>query len=352
MLIVNLITEFRVSIFQQFLGIEPTLVARVVTLGVEEKAFCLFALLFGVGLAIQFDRFSRTGAPLHWLVRRLVVLLVFGLVHLLLIWNGDILTAYAIGGLLVLPLLLGPSWLLAVAALILLVLYASAPVLPWSIPLPNAATLQQHVAEANQVYSTGSLAEIWRFSIRELPLLLPLHVSVFPRTLALFLFGALLWRAGILKQPYQFRHPMMAAAVVGIVAGGVLSSADAWGPAFLSNLAPVVLALGYGAAVMAIAQLPAAQRWLSVFAPMGRMTFTNYLMQSLVFGFVFFGYGLGQFGRMDAAAALILGVFVYAAQLLLSAWWLRRFRFGPVEWLWRSLTYGKQQPMRIGHHYG
>src|SRR5437868_5953036 len=96
-LIVNLVTEFRVSIFQQFLPMSPSLavrdrvVERIVALGFEAKAFCLFALLFGVGLAIQFDRLGKRGRPRYWLARRLVILLVFGLVHLLLIWNGDIL---------------------------------------------------------------------------------------------------------------------------------------------------------------------------------------------------------------------------------------------------------------------
>jgi uncharacterized protein len=117
--------------------------------------------------------------------------------------------------------------------------------------------------------------------------------------------------------------------------------------AVLMNLAPVILALGYGAGVLALAQLPVAGRWLSVFAPIGRMAFTNYLMQSAVFGFIFFGYGLGQFGRMGAAPAFVLGVAVYMIQMLLSAWWLRRYRFGPIEWLWRTLMYGKAQPMRV-----
>jgi uncharacterized protein len=89
------------------------------------------------------------------------------------------------------------------------------------------------------------------------------------------------------------------------------------------------------------------ERLLSAFAPMGRMAFTNYLMQSVVFGLVFFGYGLGQFGRMGAAQAFALGLAVYVVQLYLSSWWLRRYRFGPIEWLWRTLMYGSVQPMRM-----
>jgi uncharacterized protein len=81
-------------------------------------------------------------------------------------------------------------------------------------------------------------------------------------------------------------------------------------------------------------------------APLGRMAFTNYLAQSVICGWIFYGYGLGQFGRPGVAATLAIGVFVYVAQVVFSAWWLRRYRFGPVEWFWRSCMYGVPQPMR------
>jgi uncharacterized membrane protein YeiB len=108
---VNLVTEFRVSIFEQFLpqARERDLINRAVIWFVhnalELKAFALFSFLFGVGMAMQFERLSNTGRPLYWLTRRLLVLLSFGLIHLLLIWNGDILTEYALARLMVLPLL-------------------------------------------------------------------------------------------------------------------------------------------------------------------------------------------------------------------------------------------------------
>ena len=76
------------------------------------------------------------------------------------------------------------------------------------------------------------------------------------------------------------------------------------------------------------------------------MAFTNYLAQLLIFGWIFYGYGLGLFGRLGVTSALAIGVAVYAAQVLFSAWWLRHYRYGPVEWLWRTLMYGVAQPMR------
>ena len=118
-LAINLVMGFRVSIFEQFL-VAKTIgsqidraVETILTLGIDLKAFALFSLLFGVGLAIQFERLAASPRRAQLLVRRLAVLLAIGLVHLCLIWYGDILTEYALAGLIVLPLLWGPRWLLA-----------------------------------------------------------------------------------------------------------------------------------------------------------------------------------------------------------------------------------------------
>jgi uncharacterized protein len=113
-------------------------------------------------------------------------------------------------------------------------------------------------------------------------------------------------------------------------------------PATALSLVP--LALAYVAALLLfLSREPGGERfgWL---VPLGRMALTNYLAQSIVLGFVFYGYGLGLFGRLSSAEALPIGLTLYAAQIAASAAWLRRFRFGPAEWLWRSATYGRWQP--------
>src|SRR5215467_2812890 len=118
-LAMNLVMEFRVSFFERFflpVGRSASPLDRVVEtvlmLAVDLKAFALFSLLFGVGLAIQFEHLSASPHRSLLLFRRLIVLLTFGLIHLCLIWNGDILTEYALAGLIVLPFLFGPRWLL------------------------------------------------------------------------------------------------------------------------------------------------------------------------------------------------------------------------------------------------
>src|ERR1051326_7779459 len=183
-LIVNLVTEFRISIFQQFLS--PASADSAVELALyfvfEQKAFSLFSLLFGIGLAIQYERLCVLGRPRYWLARRLAVLLGFGLVHLLFVWNGDILPEYALAGFIVLPLLRFGNRTLFFVALAFLALYVVEPRL-YSLPWPNEAALRAHVVQANQVYASGGFGEVWRFSMGELPLIATLHGWVLPRTL-------------------------------------------------------------------------------------------------------------------------------------------------------------------------
>ena len=109
----------------------------------------------------------------------------------------------------------------------------------------------------------------------------------------------------------------------------------------------IALALGYGATILGVGNLTSGKALLWWAVPLGRMAFTNYLAQSLIFGWIFYGYGLGLFGSIGAAKALVIGLAVYIAQVFFSAWWLGRYRYGPVEWLWRTLMYGALQPMSL-----
>ena len=354
---INVTMVFRVSIFEQFIRARhpasplDRIVETILTLAVDLKAFALFSLLFGIGLAIQFERLSGSPRRTILLVRRLVVLLAFGLIHLCLIWNGDILTEYALVGLLVLPLLFGPPWLLGTSAIGFLALYLALQIgMPDGV-FPTDYVLARDVAEANRIYATGGFAEVLAFRLRELPLIVTLHVYIFARTIGLFLLGALAWRAGLLRNPPAVQTWRLVLAGVGGGAALVLSHAagvfSGRTAIIASPLGTVLLALGYAAAIVGITNLPRGKAWLGWAAPLGRMAFTNYLAQSVIFGWIFYGYGLGLFGQLGVASALAIGMAFYAAQVLFSAWWLRRYRYGPVEWLWRTLMYGAAQPMLV-----
>jgi uncharacterized protein len=286
----------------------------------------------------------------------LTVLLVIGLLHMFLVWNGDILTEYALAGFIVLPFLFGPRWLLAAGGMVGLVIYLIMPLLPAPVSLPQAAWMTNHIAQATRTYGTGGFLDVLAFRIQELPFIFPLHVLVFPRTIALFLFGVLTWRIGILRRASTDRGLLFGMMLAGILIGlGLTLAAEGqvlfgWPPLgrgqfLVERLATVVLASGYGAAVLGLMSFSGGRRMLAWAAPLGRMAFTNYLAQSLIFGCIFYGYGLGLFGRIGAAAALAIGIVVYVAQVIFSTCWLGHYRFGPIEWLWRSLMYGVPQRM-------
>ena len=272
------------------------------------------------------------------MVRRLVILLAFGLTHLFLIWNGDILTEYAIVGFAVLPFLYGPRWLLAATSALCLALYVASPLLPPVIAFPDRAWIAHHVAEARQVYGGGGFMQILAFRIGEVRSIAPLHVYVLPRTLGLFLLGAWVWRTG-------FFRPAAPRSYLVVAACGFLLAIGAW-----MTLAQLVLACGYGAAIVVLADHPMGRKLVAWAGPVGRMAFTNYIAQSVILSLIFYGFGLALFGQLSVAPSLAIAVLIYAGQAALSAWWLSRFRFGPIEWLWRSLMYGELQagsPQRL-----
>jgi uncharacterized protein len=357
-LAINLVTEFRVSIFEQFLPARQLssaldrAIETILMLAVDMKAFCLFSLLFGAGLAIQFEHLSTNSLRALLLIRRLLVLLILGLIHLCLIWNGDILTEYALAGLIVLPFLFGPRLLLIAGAATFLGLYLA--VQGWPPPglFPSLASIQRHVEEATHVYTTGNFGEVLAFRLREIALIIPLHIFVFPRTLALFLFGAFVWRSGVLQKRNRALLFSVAIGCTGLGAALILVRSD--GSMVSTTLAAmanpagtILLALGYGAIIIAIANSSSGRTLLGWAAPLGRMAFTNYLAQSLIFGWIFYGYGLGLFGQLGPTEALAIGLAIYTCQVAFSRWWLGRYRYGPVEWFWRTLMYGAPQPMSL-----
>jgi uncharacterized protein len=140
----------------------------------------------------------------------------------------------------------------------------------------------------------------------------------------------MLTRAGIFKLP-EFLGPYVTSV----------------GEEFLETVGYLALSFSYASAIILLAQRDAWKARLAPLAAVGRMALSNYLFQSVFCTTLFYSYGLGLFGKVGPAAGLALSIAIYSVQIPLSQWWLRRFRFGPLEWVWRSLTYGKPQPMRI-----
>jgi uncharacterized protein len=353
-LVMNLETAFRTSLFEDFLpsqteGTLDRAVETALRVFVDLKAFAVFSLLFGLGLAIQHQRLQAHPARLILLIRRLVVLLGFGLIHLYLIWNGDILTEYAIVGLVVLPFLYASTRVVALTCSAILLLYVLMPVLPTPVPLPDSAWMAEHVVRAQQVYGSGGFLDILEFRVQEVPALVPLHVQIFPRTFGLFLLGIIAWRTQFIQNASKHAGMLWLLAAVGIGAGLLLTlvGLNTWSlhigrfTGVASSAATIALAAGYVCLILAFGNLRATRSLVAFFAPMGRMAFTNYVCQSVVLSFIFYGFGLGLFGKIGWAYGFVITLVIYFAQLFLSRWWLNRFKFGPLEWLWRVLMYGR-----------
>jgi len=105
--------------------------------------------------------------------------------------------------------------------------------------------------------------------------------------------------------------------------------------------------LSYAAAIVVLFQREGWKKWLTPFAAVGRLALSNYLSQTAVAVLIFYGFGLGWYGQVGPLGGAALAFLIFPFQVVLSAWWIRHFRFGPAEWLWRTLTYGKLQPMRV-----
>ncbi|MEO8658823.1 MAG: DUF418 domain-containing protein [Bryobacteraceae bacterium] len=337
-LLVNLLGAFRISLFEQIVGarvesgwVNP-LIEQATAVLVEFKAFAIFSFLFGVGAAIQSERAATRGMAVRpFLARRFAILFAFGLAHIVFIWNGDILALYGICGLLLVPLIKARTWLLGAIGVGLIVIPYVAP-LP--IPWPSMEAMRAQAADATRVYAQGGVGEIFLFRCREAwGFMMPLWLGSLPRTAGLMALGVAAWRAGILRGPERHRTFLLCVLVAGIGIGLTLKSSEP-------------LAAGYVAAILLwlkparVAGLAALGQCL---AALGQMALTNYLMQSVVLSFVFYGFGLGLFGKLDSVQGLGIVIVLYGAQVAFSLYWLKRFRFGPCEWLWRSLTYGQWQ---------
>ena len=350
-MVVNATTIFRVSWFLVLdrFHTDPDPASHavdwVIGLALESKAFAIFSLLFGVGLAIFRER-----SPLARLVRRLTVLLGVGLLHLLLVWNGDILTAYALVGLAVLPFLgrwVGPWIALAIGAVYILV--------PFPDVLPHGEEAMRHALDADAAYRSGSWGTVLAFRTLETRrFIAPLLALTAPRIGGLFLLGDWVWRRGIFRAPADHLGMLRKTCAMGLLVGGAATAVEAYCAWFqlpydtfaraASAFANVPLALGYAAGVLLLLRRPRWRRVLTWFAPIGRMALTSYLLQSLVFTGLF--YGARLFGKLTSAETAAIAVMLYALQVVACEGWLQRYHFGPFEWVWRALTYGTLPPMR------
>jgi uncharacterized protein len=331
---------------------------------IQGKFISIFSFLFGMGFAIQMSRAEARGVRfMGFYPRRLLALALFGLIHGLLIWAGDVLLTYAFSGAILLlfrkrqqkTLLWWAGGLFSlpiVGSIVFLALYFSRFRRPWMDPKPPDV---QKLYTVINIYAHGTVRQILAQNWVEWKLELPTTLFAIYAA-ALFLLGMWVWRAGIVQRLDEYRPVLkrvcgwcmpvglivsiFVAIVKAVVPPGTVSG-WAWLGGVLWLPGSHILAAGYVSGLSLIFLHEKWRRILLPFAAVGRMALTNYLMQSVLCTLFFYHYTTGLYGRIGPAVGLIPTVILYGAQVVFSNWWLQRYRFGPMEWLWRGMTYGK-----------
>ncbi len=414
---------------------------------VEGKFYKLFALLFGMGFAVMLIRAREAGRPFGaWFSRRMAVLFVIGVLHMVFLWGGDILHDYAFAGFMLLGWIVllqrkrfqkydNPRSFLKLALIWLAIpiMLSAIAGIGFGVVIDNArlterwqnevtvaelaraewdgmsdeekvsppdeektdaetADPDEEVAEPElsdeekiaksveerigrkqelaknkreeiEAFTNGSYWDATKFRAGFAGYMLLLTVPASLTVLIpIFLLGYWLISSGILRNHTENAHIFKPMAWIGMTFGLVftvgalllLQHPAAKVAGIFQGIGQILfltgqyaMAAGYLGLTMRLLSSESWSRRLSKFAPMGRMALTNYIMHSVILSTVFYGYAGGMYGQISRAPQMLIVVAIILFQLYFSMWWLKRYRFGPLEWLWRSLTYKQRQPMKI-----
>jgi uncharacterized protein len=347
----------------------------------ETKSWRLFAFLFGFGFALQMIRATERGAkfaPVY--LRRLIVLFTIGAGHAM-IYSGDILMQYAELGLLLVLFRNVPPRLLLVLSVCLLAVFPvgravtslvdpaqAAPIAEYSVRLAEA-TAEMEDRRQTHVYAVGSMREVMADNARlENPFAGLLGSESSVAIFAMFLLGLYTGRRRIfhdvtkhmpiIRRVFWWGLPI---GLVSMTAERILNATTGYAifrdqqativPQFFGDVIFVygstLLALGYAAGITLLAQHDRGRQLLAPFGAAGRMALTVYLSSSIMFGTLYYGFAFGYAFQLGPAAVMGYAAVFFAFLILFAVWWTKRFRFGPMEWLWRGLTYLKLPSMRL-----
>lgn len=342
----------------------------------ETKSWRLFSFLFGLGFSLQLIRAQGRGGR-FWTtyLRRLAVLFLIGMVHALL-YDGDILMGYAMLGVLLIPFSrVSPPVLLWLAIALLAVSPVGGavksllggeppPVIDYTTRLAEARQRNQ-MRLATHPYSVGSIRDVLAVNSNAIPPDLtdyPLDLEGTAAYFAMFLLGLYVGKREIVHEIDDNLPLIRSVAVWGLTLGvgsmvmerflASIWGYDVWGQRgvnipleFLGDVAfaygSTALSLGYAAGLVLLSQSSRFSRVVRPLGPVGRLALTVYLTQTLAFSTLFYGYGFGRAFRLGPAAVTACAIAIFSVQVVACDWWARRYRFGPFEWVWRGLTYGR-----------
>ena len=323
---------------------------------VEASFYPIFAMLFGYGLNMQYEKSIANKmqfAPV--MARRMGVLLVFGLLHALFIWVGDILFTYALMGFIMIAFVRIPKkWMLPLAAIVYIVPSGIIYGFTYYLNKLSPDTLMEGYADIHQIersieaYAHGSYGEIFSFRFFEWLLfgLTGSLMGIFV-VLPLIMIGAGLSKWKVIERAAELKVGIAIVTVVSLIAGiWMKATPHIGGPTtdaiiLQTQFGGPVLAIGYIGLLLLLYQLPFFRAIFRPISKAGRMSLTTYITQSIVGTLIFYAYGFGMYGKVDLATGVGIAVGVFVIQVLFAELWLTKFRMGPLEWLWRKGTYGK-----------
>jgi len=321
-----------------------------------DKFIFLYSFLFGYGFFLQFNKYSTQGSKFtKYYKRRLTFLALFGIAHILFLWAGDILLLYAIGGSILFSLRKVSGKILILIGFFFYFFISIWLVISIWIPLPNglSSTCTDCLNDALQIYPTGTYLECLKLRLLEYYSFRNINILYYlSKVLGIFIFGFIASQNKVHERINENRIKwvgiFLLIACVGLLLyffyeKGVLKlvpvdsnfmNAIYMGVYELMNL---FMALSYILFILLLASYKF--NVLKPFVYVGRMSLTNYIMQSLIFSIIFYGWGFGEFGMQEPTKFIWYAVGVFIFQLIFSYFWLKTKKQGPLEWLWRKLSY-------------
>lgn len=349
-----------------------TVLRQLLHILVEGKFYTIFSLLFGIGFSIILNNVTKRGGNATRLfLRRMGLLSLIGLLHLLFLWSGDILLLYALMGML-LPFCrhLSDKQLLLGACVLLLLPVAidtARSITGLDLSAPFVALQQQlceryGITEANFAYwlhDAHDYGSVFQFLLQGAMVRMQEFIdgNRYFKVLGLFLLGFIIGRHQLYAKLSQHLHSLRLILIWGATIGLTFSILQAWQPwgdhpgaLSLRSLCYVLgvypLAFSYVAALCLLCVRKPEQPLLRWLAAPGRMALSNYLGQSALGILIYYGIAGGLGSRVSLLNTELIAILVFTGQLIVSHFWLRYFRYGPLEWIWRMLTYGRRFPIR------
>lgn len=325
---------------------------------IESKFYTIFSVLFGVGFSILLVRSRAKEIRFHrFFLRRVSLLFLIGLAHAVLLFHDDILQAYALCGALLLPFVAARTRTILICAGLALLSVIPIKMLG-GIPVGALKEVQNALLTrfglshetAVSAWTTGSYGDIVRLNLAKVfsQAMFLISSGMMFKIFGCFLLGFCLGRSGMHQRLADYRPILRKVALGGLAIGLPLNAVYAatfdsgsWWETLAGTFGVLPLSAGYASVLCLLWLGPVGRRRLQYFAPIGRMALTNYIGQSVICVFIYRSVGLGLGGTMGHTLFLPIGVAVYCVQVFMSRLWLARFRFGPIEWVWRVLTYGK-----------